>query len=174
MRSKALRRGMTLSCRCYTKEVTTKRNATRDFLVVRNAREYRVWFAMLRRCYSHEQLGYADYGGRGIAVCERWRESFAAFLEDMGKRPQGTSIDRIDNDGNYEPGNCRWATCKEQNRNKRTSRYIEHNGARKTVAEWSEISGIQQAVLWGRVFAMKWSVERAMTQPVRPVGKRVA
>lgn len=82
-------------------------------------RTYRIWCAMRARCQYPSINGYADYGGRGITVCDRWREDFRNFLADMGECPPGLSIDRVDNDGNYEPGNCRWATSLEQRRNQR-------------------------------------------------------
>lgn len=168
VRSKALRRGMTLSCRCYTKEVTAKRNATRDFLVVRNAREYAVWFGMRARCHNPDHIGYADYGGRGIAVCERWRESFEAFLEDMGKRPAGMSIDRIDNDGPYAPDNCRWATQKEQMRNTSRNHYVEANGERLIVTDWAAKTGISVALIHDRI-KRGWSEADAVSRPPRRI-----
>lgn len=82
---------------------------------------YRSWKAMIARCEYPKTRGYRYYGGRGITVCKRWRNSFLAFLEDMGERPEGTSLDRIDSDSNYEPGNCRWATAVEQRANRRDS-----------------------------------------------------
>lgn len=168
VRSKALRRGMTRSCRCYTKEVTAKRNATQNFRVVRNRREYSVWFAMQARCYNPEQLSYEYYGGRGITVCARWRDSFAAFLEDMGKRPAGTSIDRIDNNGPYAPDNCRWATQKEQMRNTSRSRFVEANGKRMIITDWARETGISTELIYQRI-ERGWSEAQAVSRPPRHI-----
>jgi len=85
---------------------------------------YHVWASMKDRCYNKNNKAYPDYGGRGITVCDRWRDSYATFASDMGDRPDGTSIDRIDNDGNYEPGNCKWSTRQEQQRNQRRAVYV--------------------------------------------------
>ena len=80
---------------------------------------YRSWRSMIRRCTDPGLKNFAAYGGRGVGVCERWRKSFSAFLEDVGERPAGKTLDRLDNDKNYEPGNCRWATRAEQDKNRR-------------------------------------------------------
>jgi hypothetical protein len=121
---------------------------------------------MIRRCTNPDSTGYARYGGRGITVCDRWRESFANFLADMGPKPTPRhTIDRINNDGNYEPGNCRWATGKEQCRNTRRNRYIEHDGRRMTQVEWCEETGMIKATLCCRLKS-GWSVAAALTTPV--------
>ncbi len=98
--------------------------------------EWRIWQDMKRRCYSPYREDYRLYGGRGIKVCDRWRSSFPAFLEDMGKRPIGLTLGRIDNDGDYEPNNCRWETALEQANNTRANRYITFRGITKTMAQW--------------------------------------
>jgi hypothetical protein len=126
------------------------------------ARTYRSWYSMRRRCYSPNTNGYARYGGAGIAVCDRWRESFESFLADVGARPEGTTLDRINNDLGYEPGNVRWATLKEQGRNKRANRVVEWRGERRCLAEWAEITGIDFATLHTRM-RTGWDVERALT-----------
>jgi hypothetical protein len=129
--------------------------------------EYGIWVGMLNRCENPENESYGNYGGRGIRVCERWRGSFLAFLEDMGPRPSpGLSINRIDNDGDYEPGNCCWATSREQMRNTRSNALVEHDGETLCIAEWAERYGISPSLLRGRLMA-GWSFELAVSQDVR-------
>lgn len=104
--------------------------------------EYRTWQRMFIRCNVVSFKDYKDYGGRGIKVCDRW-QSYDAFLSDMGRRPDGHSLDRIDVNGNYEPGNCRWATDKQQARNRRTSLFFDFDGQKRNLAEIAEISGVR-------------------------------
>lgn len=99
--------------------------------------EYKIWTAMKRRCYNKKSFRYEDYGGRGIKVCDRWVNSFENFYADMGIRPIGWTIERINNDNNYGPENCRWATRLEQANNKRNNRIITIEGKTKTLSEWS-------------------------------------
>ena len=120
--------------------------------------EYRSWNHMKQRCQNRNAGGWHHYGGRGIAVCERWKYSFANFLEDMGPRPPGTSLDRIDNNGGYSKANCRWATIKTQLRNTRKNKIITTSAGSYCVAEWAERTGIPVKTLMERVNA-KWSPE---------------
>lgn len=116
-----------------------------------NLPEYRVWRSMVGRCHHRGNTRFQSYGGRGITVCQRWRDNFAHFLADMGPRPsQAHSIDRIDNDRGYEAANCRWATAHEQVRNTRRNHYIEVNGERATITDWSRRLGINVSTLVGR------------------------
>jgi hypothetical protein len=107
------------SCGCLALEASSAQGKSTATHRMHGSRTYKTWGSMLRRCLRSTATGYQNYGGRGITVCERWRGSFANFLADMGPRPEGMSLDRINNDGNYEPGNCRWATAKEQTDNRR-------------------------------------------------------
>ena len=121
---------------------------------------------MIARCEVPHHHHYYMYGARGIVVCERWRNSFEAFLSDMGLKPSPThSIDRIDSNGNYEPSNCRWATKIEQANNTRTNRFLEYKGIRKTKAEWARTMGIKIETLNTRM-RLGWSVDMALEVPV--------
>lgn len=116
-----------------------------------NTPEFEVWTGMHTRCYNANSKDFKDYGLRGIAICERWRLSFEDFLSDMGSRPSPLhSIDRKDNDGDYEPNNCYWATQKEQANNKRNNVNLEINGVTQTLSQWANLKGVNVATVWIR------------------------
>ncbi len=109
--------------------------------------EYRTWRDMKNRCYNHKNADYKHYGGRGIVVCERWRNSFMNFYSDMGPRPKDLTLERKNNDGDYEPGNCKWVSMREQRRNSRQNRIIEFNGKKQCLADWAKEFGKCQHVV---------------------------
>lgn len=154
-----LKSGNTRSCGCLQKEIIARiaRNQTNGRLTHgegsygRRTPEYGAWIGMLQRCYNPRTARYNRYGGRGIVVCEHWREAYENFLADMGRRPAaGYSIDRIDNDGNYEPGNCRWASRVVQVRNSTRCKLVTVNGVSMTPSEWAEHLGCSLPSLWSR------------------------
>lgn len=126
---------------------------------------YDIWVQMRARCNNPNHPSFKWYGARGIFVCERWN-SFQTFAEDMGERPEGMQIDRIDNDGNYEPENCRWVTSTENHRNRRGNRLLTAFGETKTMAEWLEDDrcAVSKNTLKNRVFR-GWPDEEAITSP---------
>lgn len=127
------------------------------------APEYKLRARMIQRCHSPQNSSFERYGGRGITVCKRWRDSYSAFLADVGRKPSREhSLDRIDNNGNYEPGNVRWATRKEQMRNTRANRRLTFNGRTLTCAEWAEVLGINTKTLSGRLHR-GWSVAATLS-----------
>ena len=160
------------SCGCLHKEIsaaTARRTMTKHGATVGHSMspEYRCWALMRARCSNPKAPHYDRYGGRGIRVCERW-STFENFLADMGTKPSPKhSIDRRDNNGNYEPTNCRWATKAEQSRNQERTRFLEFRGERLSVSEWSERLGIKSRALRHRIDSYGWSVERALTEPLR-------
>lgn len=153
--AKDLISGNTKSCGCLSRE---KQHG------MVGSPEYESWTAMKTRCNNPNHSSYHRYGGRGISVCARWADDFTAFLADMGPRPEGMCIERVDNNGNYEPGNCRWATAKQQSRNKVTNRVVQIGGTRRTLAEWADVYGLNRTTLRHRL-NKGWSALRAVTTP---------
>jgi hypothetical protein len=131
--------------------------------------EYRAWAAMKSRCYHEDDISYPNYGGRGIKVCDQWINSFEAFLSDMGVRPtENHSLDRYpDLDGNYCPGNCRWATPREQSQNRKSTVFITHNGQTCCITEWERLLGFPRGRIQRRL-RRGWSARRALTTPHKP------
>lgn len=159
--SGALIAGRTLSCGCLGRQHRLEARTTHG---ATGSKEYRVWQKMLSRCTDTTNRRFKDYGGRGITVCTRWR-SFENFLEDMGQRPSMEhTIDRINNEGNYEPSNCRWATRKEQARNTRRTRLVTFDGVTKPLAQWAEDTSIPYDLFYNR-WVMGWSLEEICRRP---------
>lgn len=159
----ALRSGATRSCGCLNDET---RRETRHGGAVngRHSPEYATWHSMKQRCTNPRNSKFERYGGRGIGVCDRWL-NFDAFLADMGPRPSlSHSIDRIDNDRGYEPGNCRWALIETQNRNHSRNHLITYKGESLCLADWVTRTGIPHATLSWRL--RNWPLDKALTTPV--------
>ena len=143
----SLRRGHTRSCGCIRNHPKAKEHHGKV-----HDPEYSVWTHMIQRCTNPARASYRLYGGRGIKVCRRWRESFTAFLEDVGRRPGADyTLDRINNDGDYEPGNCRWTTGDVQANNTRSNRYITWEGESLTVRQWAKRLGMPPETLYARL-----------------------
>lgn len=161
--------GKSLSCGCWMVDKNRQMKVTHGDSRCRQsgkiAPEYRVWSHMIGRCHNENSSDFENYGGRGIYVCERWRGSYEAFLADMGRRPSAAhQLDRIDNDGPYDPSNCRWVTFDRQCRNKRTNRWVNVGGAQMILKDAAALAGMDYRKLQSRL-NRGWSVSRAMTQP---------
>ena len=152
-----LMRGVVKSCGCYARQKMTTHGQS-------HTKAHRIWIAMRNRCLNPNNASYADYGGRGIKICARW-DSYEAFVEDMGQPEGSMQIDRINNDGNYEPSNCRWATIKDQSRNRRTTKRIVYKGRALCITEWADMTGISANVLRKRLYEYGWPMEEAFTTP---------
>jgi hypothetical protein len=160
-----LQNGHTQSCGCLQKQ---RASETRTKHGLRKIREYKVWKSMIIRCGNPNHTSYADYGGRGIRVCDRWLDpenGLRNFLSDMGTRPSpGLSLNRIDNNGNYCPDNCEWTTQREQSRNRRSNIMLTYNGKTQCVTDWSTEFGLHNRTIISRLKA-GWTVEAAITTP---------
>lgn len=134
--------------------------------------EYRAWQTMRLRCTNPNNAAWPNYGGRGIAICEAWRDNPAQFYRDMGQKPSPLhEIDRIDNDGPYSPENCRWVLRKANDRNRRSNRLLTHAGETLTVAEWVERTGIGSSLIFYRIKA-GWATDRILTTPARAISPK--
>lgn len=154
----SIKKGTTKSCGCFKKNRLTKHGMT-------ETREWHTWKNMLERCNLPTRRDFHRYGGRGISCCKRWN-NFKNFYKDMGKKPVGMTIGRIDNDGDYSPENCRWETPRQQANNRRNNRLVTFGDKTKTMAQWSRATGINQDTLWRRL-NRGWSTEDALTKPTR-------
>lgn len=161
-----LKNGRTKSCGCWKREFAAQRMRKHGTGVKQpRAVEYSTWSSMIARCENPNSPAYKNYGGRGITVCKRWRDSYANFFADMGKRPNGLTIERIDNDKGYSPDNCKWATRAEQARNqRRTYKSLVSNGESLSLTDWASRTGLHSDCISSRL-RRGWSVERALTAP---------
>lgn len=164
------RRGVP-SCGCFAQKALGESDCGKRC----GAAEYRIWRNIISRCCNPNVPVYKDYGGRGISICDEWRHSYKAFLRDVGRRPSPLhSIDRFpDNNGNYEPGNVRWAMPKEQARNTRANVVMEHGGRSMVQTDWAREYGISLCTLRYRL-KVGWPLDRALMQPVKSSGVRHA
>lgn len=158
----SLRSGNSKSCGCLQKEAIRKTAKTHG---LSRTLTHRIWCGVLTRCTNSNHHSYANYGARGINVCERWLK-FENFLSDMGECPQGMSLDRINNNGNYEPSNCRWADSITQTRNQRDNKLITAFGKTLCLSAWSEQSGIKRETI-SRRLELGWDTEKAVSQQPR-------
>ena len=154
-----LRTGHSKSCGCLSREKFSALNRQHG---KSGTPEWKTCLAMKRRCYDKTQQFYDIYGGRGIVVCNRWKDSFQNFYDDMGKRPEGMSLERIDSNGNYEPSNCKWATAKEQARNTSRNYYVTMNGATKALSAWTEELNLNYYTIKSRIYKLKWNPVEAL------------
>lgn len=170
VRSSHLRTGRVMSCGCkrYVETHSTRTHGEG----YRRTKEYNIWNQILQRCNNQTNKSYRRYGGRGITVCERWLK-YDLFLADMGRKPYGRSLDRIDNDGNYEPTNCRWSTQVEQQNNKTTNRNITWGGKTKTISQWARDLHVDPSLIRDRL-ELGWPVHLALSMGHRKRGARQA
>jgi hypothetical protein len=163
-----LKKGGSQSCGCIANEKTSKRSRTHG---MSRTTVHSKWMSMIQRCTNALEAAYPNYGGRGIRVCDEWLNDFQAFYDHVSTLPhfgeKGRSLDRIDNDGNYEPGNVRWATRTEQQRNTSRNVSITFDGKTQCLTDWANELDLPRHVLQDRLFKLNWSVEHALTTPAR-------
>lgn len=160
VKANGLRSGDSTSCGCYHKDAVTHHGYT-------GTPTFKSWETMKQRCLNPNARGYERYGGRGIKICKRWLAGFENFLEDMGERPAGRTLDRIDVNGDYKPGNCRWETPSRQQRNRSDRDILHWNGKSLCIADWSDITKIPAPII---VWRMKngWQISDALSKHIMP------
>lgn len=165
--SSNLKNSHSTSCGC----ITIQHGKDRTTHGQTKTKEYTAWVRMKARCYNKHNNRYKKYGEVGITVCDRWRNSFENFFEDMGICPENmNSIDRIENSLGYSPTNCRWANPLMQSNNRRNNKVISFNGETMTVSQWAEIKNINYHTLMDRLYKRGWSIEEALTSPIGKIG----
>ena len=157
----SLTSGKSISCGCAWDDWLREKNTTHGMT---KTRTFKSWDSMKQRCNNPNAPDFERYGGRGIKICDKWQHDFKAFFSDMGERPEATSLDRIDNSGDYTPSNCRWASSLEQQRNTRSSIRLTFKGETLPLIEWSRKTGLNYQMLLNRRKA-KWPVEKLLTKP---------
>ena len=165
-----LKTGASKSCGCLNYE-KLKGNTHNKKHGMSFSKEYNSWRAMLDRCENKNYREYIEWGGRGVKVCERWHD-FENFYNDMGKRPNGMTLDRIDNNGNYEPSNCRWATAKVQGNNRRSNTLITYNGETRTLQQWADKVGIKANTIHNRIANLGWEIGEALSRKPSRVSRK--
>ena len=155
--------GNTVSCGCYGRSIPRTGAKTHG---QSKTPAWRSYYAMINRCTNKDANNYASYGGRGIKVCDRWMQGFEFFYADMGNRPKGKTIDRIDVNGNYSDENCRWASEEEQVNNKQSTRYLTFKGRKQSVAQWAKECGIPRDSIIVRI-ELGWNIKDALTVPTQ-------
>lgn len=168
----SLTSGKTTSCGCYKKEYMSNKNRTHN---KSKTRLYSIWCDMKRRCHNPSNKRYENYGGRGIKVCDEWMD-FLPFYEWAIKNgyKDNLTIDRVDVNGDYTPENCKWSTAIEQQNNTTRNHFLTYNGQTMTLAEWERKTGIHRDVLKDRINKLHWTIERALTTPVRKARRNTA
>lgn len=166
----SLRRKNTQSCGCLRDERRIESHTKHGFSRKgKKQKIYRIWYAMKGRCHCKTDHAYHNYGGRGITVCKEWRDSFTAFYEDVSKLPhfgeEGYTLDRINNDGNYEPGNVRWTDNKTQGYNRRTNFLVTYNDRTLPLKQLTDELGLNYKKIWKRINVFGWTIEKALETP---------
>lgn len=164
-----LRGGTSRSCGCLARELSSARKKTHG---LSKHPLFPTWCSMMNRCYSPRSRAYPDYGGRGILVCDRWRDARHFIADNEGKNLPGLEIDRADNNGPYAPDNCRWVERSVQSGNKRSNIWLTHDGRTMILFDWARETGIPPRTLWSRIKKMGWPTDKALTTPADKTNRR--